>query len=90
MEQAALAAIETFREDFGPNSSPRPTFILVVLPDAATDIYLSVKNWGDIVRGCPTQCVVSLIPLLLHIIKIFKKIRKVQSCSEPIILILAI
>lgn len=59
MDQAARAAIDSFRDQFNSNTSPRPTFILVILPEAATDIYTSIKNWGDIVRGCPTQCVKS-------------------------------
>lgn len=59
MERAGLAAIESFGDQFRSNESKRPTFILVVLPDSAIDIRTSVKSWGDCIRGCPTQCMVS-------------------------------
>ena len=41
-------------------SGTRPSFILVILPAPAADIRKSVKQWGDVMMGVPTQCGVSL------------------------------
>jgi len=36
-----------------------PSLIVIVLPEAATDIYTAVKHFGDIVAGVATQCLKS-------------------------------
>ena len=39
-----------------------PQLILVILPQAAAELRLQVKNWGDVDKGVATQCVVSVLP----------------------------
>ncbi|KAH9951296.1 Piwi domain-containing protein [Amylocystis lapponica] len=39
------------------NKLPPPSFLLVMLPTAAADMKKSVKQWGDMISGIPTQCV---------------------------------
>lgn len=38
--------------------------VLALLPESAAGLYASVKRAGDIVHGVPTQCVVSIYPLI--------------------------
>lgn len=33
-----------------------PTILVCILPDGATDVYTSIKHFGDIVAGVATQC----------------------------------
>ncbi|TDL22764.1 Piwi-domain-containing protein [Rickenella mellea] len=35
----------------------RPSIIIIILPDSAAEIRRAVKQWGDITRDTPTQCV---------------------------------
>ena len=44
------------------NVNQEPQLILVILPQAAADLRLQVKNWGDVEKGVATQCVVSVLP----------------------------
>ena len=43
------------------NPPQKPHLILVVLPENAADVKLTVKRWGDIERGVVTQCIVSRV-----------------------------
>ncbi|CAK5272548.1 unnamed protein product [Mycena citricolor] len=36
-----------------------PTLFVVILPDFGNDIYTTVKHWGDVLQGIPTQCLKS-------------------------------
>ncbi|PIL23261.1 Argonaute [Ganoderma sinense ZZ0214-1] len=41
------------------NMGPGPDLIVVVLPESSSDIYHSVKHFGDITKGVATQCLKS-------------------------------
>ncbi|GJE90868.1 argonaute-like protein [Phanerochaete sordida] len=36
---------------------PKPSFVLVILPQNAGPLRKAVKQWGDMIEGIPTQCV---------------------------------
>ena len=51
--EAAQAATQDI-----PNK-PRPGLVVVILPQSAGPLRKAVKQWGDLMQGIPTQCVVS-------------------------------
>ena len=44
---------------------PKPSSILVILPQNGDEIREIVKHWGDTTVGIPTQCVVCSLSIYL-------------------------
>lgn len=46
---------------------PKPSIVVVILPVGSNDVRREVKQWGDVIRGIPTQCVVRIPASLVFI-----------------------
>ena len=40
---------------------PKPSIVVVILPQGGNEVRREVKVWGDVRRGIPTQCVVCVV-----------------------------
>lgn len=66
LDDAALAVRgQLLQNPKCPVQNPQATIILVVLPQNAAVLRREVKQWSDMLRGVPTQCVVCTA-FLLH------------------------